>query len=158
MRRLTFTVLVAASIMVASPASARTVVGTNHHDHLDGRSTNDVLRGMAGDDLIHAMPGNDKVYGGPGKDAIYGGPGRDEMWGGDDGRPDHISANQGNDIIHARGSDYVDAGHGRDHVYVTHANKRNEIHCAEDYDVLTFIGPRNGARVISCEKIVYKKG
>jgi Ca2+-binding RTX toxin-like protein len=147
----------AATTLVAAPAFANTYLGTNHHDHLDGRNGADVLRGRSGNDLIHAFPGNDKVYGGPGRDAIYGGPGNDQMWGGNDGRPDHISANQGSDVIHARSSDYVDAGRGRDHVYVVRANSRNEIHCAEDYDVLTFIGPRNGARVIGCEKIVYQR-
>ena len=113
-----------------------------------------MLHARAGNDLVHGMQA--QIYGGPGRDRIYGGPGRDELWGGYDGKPDHISANQGADIIHARGNDYVDAGRGNDHVYVTHANSRNVIHCSENYDVLTFIGPRNGARVIACEKIVYR--
>jgi Ca2+-binding RTX toxin-like protein len=156
MRSVTFCTVVAAAVMVAAPASAREVLGTVGDNHLDGRDSADVLRGRAGDDLIHAFPGNDRVYGGPGRDAIYGGPGSDVMWGGDDGRPDHISANQGTDVIYARGGDYVDAGFGNDHVYVTRANPGNEIHCAENFDVLTFIGPRNGARVIGCEVIRYR--
>jgi len=156
MRSVTFCSIIAAAVMVAAPASARQVVGTDGSDHLDGRNSADVLRGRSGNDLIHAFPGNDHVYGGAGRDAIYGGPGNDQMWGGADGKPDHISSNQGSDVIHARGSDYVDAGFGNDHIYVTHANRGNEIHCAENYDVLTFIGPRNGARVIACEVIRYR--
>jgi Ca2+-binding RTX toxin-like protein len=148
--------LVAATlVVVAGPAAARVVEGTDGNDHLDGKHSADVMRARAGDDLVHAFPGHDRVYGGAGRDALYGGPGDDVLRGG--GGRDHLSANEGNDVIHAGGIDYVDAGRNRDHVVVRRARRGMEIHCAEGRDRLTFHGSHRGVEVIGCEKVVTRR-
>ena len=59
--------LVAASLVMGAPASARDVInGTGGDDHLRGTPVSDTIRGFAGDDRVYGLPGPDLIGGGSG--------------------------------------------------------------------------------------------
>jgi len=59
--------LVAASLVLGAPASARDVVnGTGGADHLRGTPFSDTIRGFGGGDRVHALAGADLIGDGSG--------------------------------------------------------------------------------------------
>jgi Ca2+-binding RTX toxin-like protein len=102
-------------LLVAAPATAATITGTNGDDVLDGTPGNDTISARGGDDVVRAFAGKDTVTAGTGDDTVYGGRGRDAIkgLGGDDrlfggDRHDEIAGGYGDDRIEGgRGPDIV---------------------------------------------------
>jgi Ca2+-binding RTX toxin-like protein len=111
-KRLVF--LLAALLVLAAPAAARTITGT---------AGPDVLRGTDDDDLLIGRGGNDSLYGRDDDDRLYGGAGNDLLAGGDD--DDRLYGGPGNDRLLARDGerDLVDCGPGRDRAIVDRSDR-----------------------------------
>lgn len=86
----------AVALVVASPASTKTIVGTPRSDNLQGTSARDVLDGRAGNDTIRGLAGDDRLIGGPGNDKLYGNAGQDRF-----------SCGRGRDVVFADGDETV---------------------------------------------------
>ena len=55
--------LLAASLVLAAPASARDVInGTGGNDFLQGTPRSDIIRGFGGHDQIQSRPGRDLIH------------------------------------------------------------------------------------------------
>jgi hypothetical protein len=79
-RRHTIGVVVAlGAVVIASVASAKTVVGTNRADTLRGTAAADVISGRGGADRLFGLGGNDRLLGGTGNDRLTGGAGADRL-------------------------------------------------------------------------------
>jgi Ca2+-binding RTX toxin-like protein len=93
-KRVGLIVTIALLLMVsafASVAYAKTLVGTNGPDDLEGTNNRDTVYGLSGGDDINGKLGTDDLYGGRGGDEIkgrghddyiVGGLGHDELYGG----------------------------------------------------------------------------
>jgi Ca2+-binding RTX toxin-like protein len=94
-----------ATSLLAMPAVAEVIRGTDQGDRLAGTSKRDVLKGRKGDDRLSGKSGRDILVGGGGADKLFGGPGFDLLRGGND--DDVISARDGEPdlIICGRGLD-----------------------------------------------------
>lgn len=69
----------AAVLVVAAAAPAKTRVGTARADVLRGTNGADKLYGRGGADRLHGLRGNDRLFGGAGTDRLYAGAGRDRV-------------------------------------------------------------------------------
>lgn len=103
--------VVGASLLVALPAVAATIVGTPGDDVLVGTNGADVIRAGAGDDRVDARAGRDRVSGGAGDDVLVLGPGADRATSAWAGR-DEVFAGPGPDVIGPVAS--ADLGRGKD--------------------------------------------
>jgi calcineurin-like phosphoesterase family protein/hemolysin type calcium-binding protein len=74
-----FVAALIAGLIVAIPASAKTVVGTNGPDVLRGSERSDKLYGKGGHDRLYGLGGNDLLVGGPGRDLLEGADGNDRL-------------------------------------------------------------------------------
>jgi Ca2+-binding RTX toxin-like protein len=163
--------LVAASLLLGAPASARDVInGTNGPDNLRGTADSDTLRGFGGSDRVHAFPGADHIFGGSGHDVVFAGRGDDTIRGrtqGDGlvGRPgddtiyggagrDDIDGGTGADVIFGgamrdaflsdgRGTDTIYGGRGNDIVVLTKDGTPDTAHCGPGRDVVYGATPMN---------------
>ena len=95
------------ALVVAAPAIAKVLKGTNGDDKLIGSKNGDKLIGKGGNDILRSGKGGDLVIGGKGEDFIKGGQAFDE-----------IRAGKGDDEIHVRDGtpDQIDCGAGEDTV------------------------------------------
>jgi BNR repeat-like domain/RTX calcium-binding nonapeptide repeat (4 copies) len=102
-----FALALAALMILASVADARTIRGT---------AKSNTLRGTASADTILALGGADSLYGARGRDRLAGGVGADFLAGGKGA--DRLSGGAGNDAIMSRGggADFVACGRGLDTV------------------------------------------
>jgi Ca2+-binding RTX toxin-like protein len=90
--------------LVASPAQAAVITGTNGDDTLYGTEAPDEISGLRGDDLLAGREGADDVFGGPGADDVRGQ--RDD---------DFLAGNGGPDVVRgADGDDFLRGGGGAD--------------------------------------------
>jgi Ca2+-binding RTX toxin-like protein len=94
-----------AASLLALPAVAEVVRGTQQADRLAGTPKRDVLEGRMGDDRLSGKSGRDILVGGGGADKLLGGPAYDLLRGG--GGDDVINARDGEPdlIICGRGVD-----------------------------------------------------
>ena len=100
--------LLAASLVIGGPASARdTVHGTGGDDHLRGTAFSDTIRGFGGNDVVHALAGGDLIFGGSGRDRVFAHRGADTMRGG----------TQGDVLLSGQGADTSYGGAGRDEIH-----------------------------------------
>jgi Ca2+-binding RTX toxin-like protein len=120
-------------------AGTDTIHGEAGADLLAGGAQDDVLKGNANDDRIFANQGNDKVYGGSGDDEVSVLTQRDN---GGDGGTDYVDAGPGRDVIRSRDleADTIKCGPGKDVVY------------ADVQDV--FAGASEQRPTGSCEQVV----
>ena len=109
--------LVAASLVLAAPASARDVInGTGGDDHLRGTAFSDTIRGFGGSDHVYALAGPDLIFGGSGFDRVQAGRGDDNIRGGL--KLDEVDAGRGDDTIRGgNGEDALRGGPGADTIY-----------------------------------------
>jgi Ca2+-binding RTX toxin-like protein len=91
---------VLAAFVLAIPAAAKTIVGTNGPDVLRGTARSDKLYGKGGHDRLFGLDGNDLLVGGPGRDLLEGAAGNDRILARDNER------------------DVVRCGSGKDHAVV----------------------------------------
>jgi Ca2+-binding RTX toxin-like protein len=90
------------TMLLASAAYAKNVVGKNVSDN---------ILGTAGKDVLYGLSGNDTIDGRAGADDIYGGKGNDNLWG--YGGADYINGGRGNDFIVGKwGNDRIEAADG----------------------------------------------
>ena len=94
-----------AASLLAMPAVAEVIRGTEGADRLAGTAKRDVLKGRKGDDRLSGKAGRDILVGGGGADKLFGGTGFDTLRGGND--DDVINARDGEPdlIICGRGVD-----------------------------------------------------
>jgi hypothetical protein len=85
-----------AGFVVAIPAAAKTVTGTNGPDVLRGTERSDKLYGKNGHDRLFGLDGNDLLVGGTGRDLLEGAAGNDRMIARDDER-DLVRCGSGHD-------------------------------------------------------------
>jgi Ca2+-binding RTX toxin-like protein len=106
--------LVAASLVMGAPASARDVInGTGGNDDLRGTPFSDTIRGFGGRDNVHALAGADRIGGGSGIDLLYAERGDDTSHGGL--RFDYLNGGQGADTLYGgAGNDGLNGGAGSD--------------------------------------------
>ena len=62
------------ALVIALPATALTIRGTNGPDLIRGSARTDLLLGRGGNDRLLGLSGNDVLNGGPGRDYADGGP------------------------------------------------------------------------------------
>jgi Ca2+-binding RTX toxin-like protein len=93
------------ALVLALPAAAETISGTQGNDVLEGTTANDRIFGWEGNDKLFGLAGNDLLNGGPGRDRISGGPGADRIGVRDQAR------------------DVIDCGAGRDRVTADHLDE-----------------------------------
>lgn len=100
--------------LLAGPALARVIQGTDGDDNIFGTRKNDRISGLDGKDLLVGRPGDDRLFGNDGDDILIGGPGGDVLVGGKD--RDILQGRQGGDKLDAvdRGQDFLNCGAGRD--------------------------------------------
>jgi Ca2+-binding RTX toxin-like protein len=142
--------LLTLTLALASPASARIIVGTpgddsiegtDRRDHVFARAGNDTVLGKGGSDFLHGQRGDDSLSGENGPDFLFGGPGNDTLEGGANG--DHIYTGWGLDT--------VDAGAGNDRVHSGPDDGVSDvIDCGEGWD-RAFI--RTGDIAENCERV-----
>jgi hypothetical protein len=87
---------VLALLVLAIPAAAKTILGTNGPDVLRGSARSDKLYGKGGHDRLFGLDGNDLLVGGPGRDFLEGAAGHDRLLARDDER-DLVRCGSGND-------------------------------------------------------------
>ncbi len=83
-------------LVLAIPAVAKTVLGTNGPDVLRGTDRSDKLYGKGGHDRLFGLDGNDLLVGGPGRDLLEGAAGNDRLLARDDER-DLVRCGSGQD-------------------------------------------------------------
>jgi len=105
-RLLALPAALAAVAVLATPALAVALVGTDSHDSLIGTPASDVVRGLNGQDGLAGLGGNDQLDGGDGQDALSGGPGNDVA----DGGPGQ------DDVVGGPGTDTLRGGDGQDEI------------------------------------------
>jgi hypothetical protein len=93
-------VVVLASLVVTSAATAATIKGSSRGDTIRGGSGSDVLYGYGGRDRIEGRGGNDLLNGGAGRDVLVGGLGDDRVTSAD-GEPDTVACGPGREIVDA---------------------------------------------------------
>jgi len=85
-----------AGLVLAIPAAAKTVTGTNGPDVLRGTDRSDKLFGKSGHDRLFGLDGNDLLVGGLGRDLLEGAAGNDRLIARDDER-DIVRCGSGRD-------------------------------------------------------------
>jgi RTX calcium-binding nonapeptide repeat (4 copies) len=103
-----FAAVVLAAIVIACPAFALSIGGTNGDDTLRGTSGPDRINGKAGADEIYGLGGSDVLVGGSGRDYLVGGSGSDLLET-RDGTRDSVDCGPGRDRVVADRSDIVSA-------------------------------------------------
>ena len=155
--------LVATSLVLAAPVSARDVInGTGGADDLQGTPFSDTIRGFGGRDRVNALAGPDLIFGGSGfdeigggrgddtvrggtkgdllgggqdADTVYGGAGRDNTFGG--AGSDVIFGGTGGDGIYpGAGADTIHGGLGRDGVLLVGDGAPDTVTCGPGHDVV----------------------
>jgi Ca2+-binding RTX toxin-like protein len=96
------------ALIVALPAAALTIRGTNGPDVIRGTAKADLLLGRGGNDRLLGLAGNDVLNGGPGRDYADGGLGNDRLLLRDTDR-DTAVCGPGRDTVVADRSDAVRA-------------------------------------------------
>lgn len=96
-----------AGLVVAIPASAKTVVGTNGSDVLRGSERSDKLYGKGGHDRLYGLGGSDLLVGGTGKDLVDGAGGNDRLVM-RDGAQDTVLCGSGRDVAVVDSRDRVE--------------------------------------------------
>jgi Ca2+-binding RTX toxin-like protein len=94
------------AVVVALPALAPDVTGTNGDDSLRGTAKADKINARAGNDWIVGLRGNDTLIGGRGRDVLYGGSGDDRLLI-RDGAKDSADCGSGRDTVIADNKDGV---------------------------------------------------
>ena len=97
---------VLAVLVLAIPAAAKTIVGTNGSDVLRGTARSDKLYGKSGHDRLFGLDGNDLLVGGPGRDLLEGAAGNDRLLARDIER-DVVRCGSGKDHAVVDGKDQV---------------------------------------------------
>jgi Calcineurin-like phosphoesterase/RTX calcium-binding nonapeptide repeat (4 copies) len=87
-----------AVLVLAIPAAAKTIAGTNGPDVLRGTAQGDKLYGKGGNDRLFGLDGNDLLVGGPGRDLLEGAAGNDRILARDDER-DMVRCGSGKDQV-----------------------------------------------------------
>jgi hypothetical protein len=87
-----------ATLVLATPAVALRITGTDGPDILRGTARADRLLGGKGNDKLYGLAGNDILAGGKGRDLLVGGPGNDRIYA-RDGERDKISCGPGRDKV-----------------------------------------------------------
>jgi Ca2+-binding RTX toxin-like protein len=106
------------SLVVAVPAGALRVEGTDGDDVLIGTPDSDLIVARAGDDVVYARAGNDTVKPGPGDDELHLGPGHDAVWYTGEG-DDVVYGGQGREwVVLSKGHDQAFTGPDRDYVEI----------------------------------------
>jgi hypothetical protein len=109
------------------------IVGTNHHDRINGTRKSDRIIALGGNDRVSGQGGADCIDGGGGNDRIWAGKGDSRIYGGVGN--DRIAAQDGNSkvwlgaghdvaflgngnvtVFGGKGSDRIGVGRGHDHV------------------------------------------
>ncbi len=103
-RRLAVSLL--AVLVLAIPAAAKTIAGSNGPDVLRGTARSDKLYGKGGHDRLFGLDGNDLLVGGPGRDLLEGAAGNDRILARDDER-DVVRCGSGKDRAVADRKDQV---------------------------------------------------
>ena len=93
-------------LVLAIPAAAKTIAGTNGPDVLRGTARSDKLYGKGGHDRLFGLDGNDLLVGGPGRDLLEGAAGNDRILARDNER-DIVRCGSGNDHAVADRKDQV---------------------------------------------------
>jgi Ca2+-binding RTX toxin-like protein len=181
---ITFGGLLATSVVLGAPASARsTVNGTGGDDHLRGTPSSDTIRGFGGNDVVHALAGGDLIFGGSGRDRVfaergadivrggaqldvllsgqgadttYGGAGRDQIQG--DAGADVIFGGPMGDplIVDGPGTDTIYGGLGNDTVILVKDGVPDTVTCGSGHDVVW--GATNVNTVAAdCEEVHVKQ-
>ncbi|MGH3065593.1 MAG: metallophosphoesterase [Gaiellaceae bacterium] len=88
--------VVLGGLVLAIPAAAKSVLGTNGPDVLRGSDRSDKLYGKGGNDRLFGLDGNDLLVGGPGRDLLEGAAGNDRLLARDDER-DLVRCGSGQD-------------------------------------------------------------
>lgn len=102
-------VATAVALIVAAPAPAARIQGTQGPDRLVGTPRDDAVYGRAGDDRLVGRGGHDLLHGGPGRDALVGETGDDKAVVHYDGAVDTVSCGPGRDVVTAEVADTVAA-------------------------------------------------
>jgi hypothetical protein len=97
---------VLAVLVLAIPAAAKTIAGTNGPDVLRGTARSDKLYGKGGHDRLFGLDGNDLLVGGPGRDLHEGAAGNDRILARDNER-DLVRCGSGKDHAVVDGKDQV---------------------------------------------------
>jgi Ca2+-binding RTX toxin-like protein len=92
----------------SGPGSDR-VWGKGRADHIHGGSGNDLLMGDWGSDWVYGLTGNDTLIGGAGNDHLFGEDGDDTLWVTGDGAPDFAGCGAGDDTVYFDWNDTVAA-------------------------------------------------
>jgi len=127
--------LVLAMVMMAQPALAAVVLGTDGNDSLGGTQQRDTMRGYRGNDLLAGYRSRDHIYGGLGRDQLLGWGGSDFIYG--DGGQDSLVGGYGDDrLTGGPGRDEVNAGFGDDIVWVYGDSAIDLVRCGPGADVV----------------------
>jgi hypothetical protein len=100
---------VATTLVLAFPASAARIQGTQGPDRLLGTPRDDAVYGRAGNDRLVGRGGHDLLHGGPGRDSIFGETGNDRVVAHYDGAADSVACGPGRDVVTAEAADVVAA-------------------------------------------------
>jgi len=110
MRRFVLLLTVAALLVGAAAAGAKTIQGTNRAERLVGTPGADTIFGRGGNDVLTGRAGNDLLVAGPGRDTVDAGPGTDLVSVEYDGSgPDSVACGPGVDTVTADAVDRVAA-------------------------------------------------
>jgi Ca2+-binding RTX toxin-like protein len=155
--------LVAASLVLADPASARdTIYGTSGPDDLTGTAFSDTIYALADSDSVRALPGPDLVFGGAGFDALFGQRGDDTVYGGADG--DYLDGGQGADKLYGGlggdsfsdgvGRDTIFGGPGKDTINLAIDGNADRVKCGTAYDIVYVFDHISGTTIAAdCEAV-----
>ena len=131
--------------ILAVPAVADEIIGTQGPDELVGTPNDDSIWARGGDDRVRARAGDDTVYAGAGADRVRAGAGWDRVFG----------AAGADYVVPGPGSDRVRSGFGNDEVEVSGDGRADYINCgsgAQDV-VWWYVGDRPDASdvIVNCE-------
>lgn len=147
-----------AVLLVAAPAVAKPITGTNENDNLRGTLSDDTIDALYGDDVVHGRDGDDvihgdgdsdtlygdaghdQLFGDYGNDVLYGGPSRDKLTDSEYGN-DTFYGNGGRDkILVANGNDKVFGGAGDDVVWLFSDKYKDVVNCGDGTDEVIIFG------------------
>jgi Ca2+-binding RTX toxin-like protein len=120
------------------------IVGTKHHDRINGTRKSDRILALGGNDRVSGQGGADCIDGGGGNDRIWAGKGDSRIYGRTGN--DRVAAQDGNSkvwlgaghdlaflgngnvtVYGGRGADRIGVGRGHDHVYGGPGNDRISV-------------------------------
>ena len=102
--------------LMASPAQAAVISGTNGDDTLYGTEAIDQMSGLRGDDLLAGREGSDDIWGGAGSDDVRGQRDNDDLYG--NGGPDVLRGAVGHDdLFGGNGDDILGGAADNDDLY-----------------------------------------